>query len=381
MAFTKRSQKSEAPGFSAPVRLEPGAELGTKYKRGEIVVLDRRDLDRVTAERLVQRQVAAVINVSTSITGRYPTLGPQVLVDANIPLIDFVGPEIMQTVSTGDVLRIDNQRVYRGEEMIATGALMDRAYVKRLLDEAKAGLSIQLQNLSANAAEQMRREQELFLDGLGIPQLKTKFASKHVLVVDKRYDYAEDLKELSRFIRRYKPIVIAAGEAIYAVEAAGYRTDIWVAKPEELEVKPLKKAKEVVVVALDHRDGHEILERAGKQAQFIRPAASTADLAMLIAANNGARVVVLAGSHTSLVEYLDRPAQEMAGAFLSRMRMAGSLVDAKAIAALNPKTATVLPAVGVLVIGVLSVGAALLTTATGASWFENMQNLIQGWLG
>lgn len=378
MAFKKRSREREAPGFSAPVRLEPGADLGPKFKRGEIVVLSRRDLDRVTAEKLVKRNVRAVINSSTSITGRYPTLGPQILLDAGITLIDFVGPDIFEKLKDGDVVRIDNQRVFRGEEMVATGAVMDRDYVKRLLDEAKAGLSVQLQNLSANAAEQMRREQEMFLDGIGIPQLTTEVRRRHVLVVDKRYDYDKDLRALKTFIRRYKPVIFAAGDAARAVEKAGYRVHVWVARPEELEVRQLKRAKEVVIAALDHRDGQELLERAGKEAKYIRPAAANADLAMLIAAGNGGNVVVIAGSHTSLVEYLDRPQHEMAGAFLSRMRMAGALVDAKAIAALNPKQATILPALFVLAVGLVAVGAALYTTDVGLQWWYNITNWVQG---
>lgn len=364
-------------------------DLGDRFKRKEIVVLDMRDLDRVTAESLVHREAAAVINASASISGRYPNLGPQILANAGIILLDFVGPEIMHLVSDGDKLRIDGSKIYRGDDLIATGAVLDAAYVRRLLEDAKAGVSTQLQNLAANAAEQLRREQALFLEGVGLPRLTTTVKGRPVVVVDRAYDFESDLKGLKRFIKQHEPVMIGAGRGSEAVLAAGHRLDVVIGEPLDISQRSMREAADVVLVGSTSQDsGLDKLEKADKEALRIKPAASPADLAMLIADANGASVVVSVGSHTSLVEFLDRSQTDMAGSFLTRMRMSGKLVDAKAINAISDRSSHWMSSLVVIGGGIVALGAAIATTSMGAelwsdslSWIDSSVAWIQGLFG
>ncbi len=57
----------------------------------EIAVIDHKDIDRIAAEGLIERQPAAVINASVSSSGRYPNIGALMLVSSGIPVIDEVG--------------------------------------------------------------------------------------------------------------------------------------------------------------------------------------------------------------------------------------------------------------------------------------------------
>ena len=103
-------------------RVDRATKIITKrLNRGEIAIIDHSDLDRVSAEELIRRKISAVVNVSMSITGRYPNLGPQLLLDAGIPVIDGVGPDVMVRVTDGAVVRL---RV-SGDEAWASPAVLD----------------------------------------------------------------------------------------------------------------------------------------------------------------------------------------------------------------------------------------------------------------
>lgn len=367
-----RIRPTKATGLVANARVERDLpELSARYKRGEIVVLDQRDLDRVTAERLVERRVAAVVNASASITGRYPNQGPQILVDADVLLIDFVGPDIFDRIEDGDRLRIDDGKIYAGEDVIASGAVLDHSNVRRLLNEAQSGVSTQVQNLAANAAEQLRREQSLYLDGAGIPRIPGGFDDRPVVVVDHAFDVHADLAGLKRFIKNSDPVLIGAGRGADILLEAKHRLDVVVGEPHEVSARALSEAAHVILVepkASPETIGR--LEKAGKEGLRVRPAAPSAELAMLTAAANDASVVVSVGSPQNLIEFLDRSQTDMAGALLMRMRLAGLLVDAKAVRALGTTRNHVFSSLTLVVGGLVAVGAAIATTATGADWFE-----------
>lgn len=137
------------------------------------MVLDQLDLDRATADALVTAEVAGVVNASPSISGRFPNLGPEILVGAQIPLIDGVGGEVLRAVKDGSKLRLHEGAVYIGERKVAAGVEQTRESVADQMIEAKAGMSTQLEAFSANTIEFLRRERTLILDGVrGAPKLR-----------------------------------------------------------------------------------------------------------------------------------------------------------------------------------------------------------------
>src|ERR1700685_3136652 len=83
-----RGKSSGLPGVVAPARLTKN--LTKRLCPGDIAIIDHVDLDRVAADALISRKVSAVVNAAVSMSGRYPNLGPQLLMEAGIPLVDDV---------------------------------------------------------------------------------------------------------------------------------------------------------------------------------------------------------------------------------------------------------------------------------------------------
>ena len=124
LAGKRGNGSADLPGLVAPARLDRRTKtLTRRLKPGDIAIIDHADLDRVSAESLLNCQVAAVVNVAASMTGRYPNLGPQLLVDAGIPLIDDVGPEVFDKVTEGHLVRLDGDTLYAGDMVAAKGTV------------------------------------------------------------------------------------------------------------------------------------------------------------------------------------------------------------------------------------------------------------------
>src|SRR5947209_10709361 len=114
IATLRRSRTGERPpGVVGTARLDRRTKNLTKRLRpGDIAVIDHVDLDRVAAEALVASGVAAVVNVAPSVSGRYPNLGPEVLMAARVPVVDDVGPDVFGRVRDGDRVRVQGDTVY-----------------------------------------------------------------------------------------------------------------------------------------------------------------------------------------------------------------------------------------------------------------------------
>ena len=226
--------------------------LTKRLEPADIAVIDHIDLDRVSAEALIRCKPAAVLNASKSISGRYPNLGPQLLIEANIPLIDDLGPDIMQ-LREGQYATIQGDTIYSEGKLIATGTVQTKETIAEAMEQARAGLSTQIEAFAANTMEYMCREKELLLDGVGVPQIKTNVKDKHMLVVVRGYNYKEDLATLRPYIREYKPILVGVDGGADAILEAGMKPDMIVGDMDSVSDKALKSGAEIVVHA--YRNG------------------------------------------------------------------------------------------------------------------------------
>ncbi|MGZ8704871.1 MAG: putative cytokinetic ring protein SteA [Aeromicrobium sp.] len=367
-----QSTPAEIGGVTGVARFErDNLNTSRKLKTGDIAVVDHMDLDRTHAEALVDAGVRAVVNVSTSTTGKYPNLGPHVLAEAGIILIDEVGPSIWSKLKSGDKLRLEGGNIYRNEILVATGTELDEAQITGMLKTAQSGLSTKLESLSANAGEHLRREQAMLLEGAGVPRLQTRIRNRPVVVVSKTYDYLQDLRGLRAYIKEYDAVLIGAGAGADALLDAGYTPDLAVGALDDLSDKALKHSGEVVITSASGKlTAVDRLERAGANAQTFVATGSDEDLALVLADANDASVIVLAGGHTSLVEFLDRGPTDMSSAFLTRLRVGSKLVDAKAVREFYTNRISAWPILLLLLVGVLAMGAAVAVTSVGESWFD-----------
>lgn len=329
----------ELPGVTGIARVD--RRTGDLLKRigpGDIVVLDQLDLDRRTAEALVAAEVVGVVNASPSISGRFPNLGPEILISNGVSLVDSVGTAALHDVKEGAKLRLHEGVVYVGERELARGTRQTPESVADQMIEAKAGMSAQLEAFSANTIEFLRRERTMILDGVGVPDLYTPLKDREVLVVVPGHDHAEDLRRLRRYIREHRPVLVGVESGADALQAAGYRPHVIVGDPDGIRTETLKGGAEVVVPA--HSDGHapglERIQDLGIGAVTFPSSGNAEDLALLLADTHGASLVVTVGSQATLAEFLDRGRSgSNPSTFLTRLKLGSRLVDGRAVATLH----------------------------------------------
>src|SRR6195952_4286537 len=226
------------PGVSGTARVDRDIDrLLRRVGPGDIVVLDALDLDRITADALVEAGVAAVVNASTSISGRYPNLGPEVLVANNVTLIDETGPDVFKKIKDGARVRVNNGGVYAGDRRIALGTERTDEEIHELMHEAKSGLVAHLEAFAGNTIEFIRSESPLLIDGIGIPDIDVDLHRRHVVIVAEEPNAAQELKALKPFIKEYQPVLIGVGTGADVLRKAGYRPALIVGDPEEMSVE------------------------------------------------------------------------------------------------------------------------------------------------
>ncbi|WP_245692411.1 putative cytokinetic ring protein SteA [Geodermatophilus telluris] len=356
------------------VRLDRRTKNLTKRLRpGDIAVIDHVDIDRVSADSLVAARVGAVVNAAPSISGRYPNLGPEILVSAGIPLIDGVGKEVFAALKEGAHVRVEGHTLYGPDgRAVAEGTEQTPDTVAASMAEAKAGLSTQLEAFATNTMEYMKRERALLLDGVGVPDVQTKIEGRHVLVVVRGYDYKEDLQALRSYIRDYRPVLVGVDGGADALVEAGYSPDMIIGDMDSVSDHVLKSGAEVVVHAYaDGRaPGLKRVQDLGVDAITFPAAATSEDIAMLLADEKGAKLIVAVGTHATLVEFLDKGRGGMASTFLTRLRLGGKLVDAKGVSRLYRSRISGVALVVLVVAAMLAIVAALAVTTAGRIYLD-----------
>jgi uncharacterized membrane-anchored protein len=357
---------------SGPARVDRRTKSLTKRLRpGDVAVIDHLDLDRVSAEALVACQPVAVLNAARSTSGRYPNLGPDILVSAGVPLIDDLGPDVM-TIGEGHEVRVEGACVYAGETLVAEGVTQTPALVAATMEEARAGLSVQLESFAANTMDYLRRERDLLLDGVGVPDVSTPIDGRQVLIVVRGYHYKEDLVTLRPYIREYRPVLIGVDGGADAILEAGWKPDMIVGDMDSVSDRALTCGAEIVVHA--YRDGRAPGLTRVEQLDVphvVFPATGTSeDVAMLLADDKGAELIVAVGTHATLVEFLDKGRSGMASTFLTRLRVGGKLVDAKGVSRLYRHRISNLQLTLLVAAGLLALGVALASTAAGQTLIE-----------
>lgn len=377
----------ELPGVIGVARVDRRTgDLLRRVGPGDIVVFNQLDLDRRTADALVAADVAGVVNVAQSISGRFPNLGPEILVSAGVPLIDAVGAAALHDIKEGMRLRLCDGVVYTGEKELAKGTEQTPESVADQMIEAKAGMSAQLEAFSANTIEFLRRERSMILDGVGVPDLYVSLKDREVLVVAPGHDHAHELRRLRRYIREHRPVLVGVESGADTLRSAGYRPHIIVGDPDGIRTETLLSGAEVVVPA--HADGHapglERVQDLGIGAVTFPASGNAEDLALMLADTHGAGLVVTVGSQATLAEFLDRGRSgSNPSTFLTRLKLGSRLVDGKAVATLHrarvPTTAVVLLVLAV----VIALAVALAVSDAGPvylHWIINAWHEVASWV-
>lgn len=376
------------PGVTGIARVDRRTGgLLRRIGHGDVVILDQVDLDRATADALVDAEVAGVVNASPSISGRFPNLGPEIVVGAGIVLIDGVGPEILRAVKEGSKVRLYEGGVYLGDKEIGRGSEQSVETIADLMIDAKAGMSAQLEAFSANTIEFLRRERTLILDGVGVPELNANLRHQQVLIVASGRDHEEDLRRLKRYIAEHRPVLIGVDGGADSLHHLGYRPNVIVGDPDRLSTETLRSGAEVVVPA--HMDGHAPglgrVQDLGIGAVTFPASGNPEDLALLLADTHGADLVVTVGFQATLHEFLDRGRSgSNPSTFLTRLKLGSKVVDGKAVATLHRSRVSAGAVILLVLAALIAVAVGLAVSGVGGAyldWFVNTWHTFTNWVG
>ncbi|HMF81715.1 MAG TPA: putative cytokinetic ring protein SteA [Acidimicrobiia bacterium] len=308
-------------------------DLVKRLQPGDIAVINHRDLDRVAAEGLVGAGVAAVVNAGESISGRYPNGGPIRIVQAGIPLVDGAGEDVLDRVHEGEQLRIDGGEIKRGDELIATGDPLTAEQIQTAMDDARVAIGGELERFAVNTLEYIQREAKLTFEPVELPPIKTQVRGRHALVVVRGHDYRTDLAALRPYIREYQPVLIGVDGGADALLEMRLKPDIIIGDFDSVSEQALGTGAELIHhVHLDGRaPGRDALRAWGVPYHEFVVDGTSEDVAMLLAYEAGAQLIVAVGTHASMVEFLDKGRKGMSSTFLTRLRLGPALVDAKGV--------------------------------------------------
>jgi uncharacterized membrane-anchored protein len=344
--------------------------LTKRLKPGEIAVIHHSDLDRVSAEALVLAQAGGVVNAVASVSGRYPNLGPGILLEAGIPLVDNVGEGVLTRLHEGDRVSVEEGRLLdQNGGVIAEGVRLTPMLLAEQLAAAQVGLADQIEAFADNTMIYLRAEKELLLEGVGVPEVRTPIEGRHVLIVVRGYDYRSDLDALRPYITEYKPLLMGVDGGADALREAGYRPDMIIGDMDSCSDEVLRSGAELVVHAYpDGRaPGLERLEQLGLHGITFPALGTSEDAAMLLADSKGAQLLVAVGTHASLVEFLDKGRAGMASTFLTRLRVGPKLVDAKGVSRIYRSQIKTWHLVLLVASALLALVTALLMTDLGSA--------------
>ncbi len=341
MIALRRARRRAGAGITGPAKVgKRTKDLTKRLEPGDIAVIDHADLDRVAADGLIDAGVAAVVNASPSITGRYPNGGPLRLVRAGVLLVDDVGSSIMDAITDGQQVRVDGGVLLAEDGELGSGHVLGEDEIQRRMEDARTGIGHELPRFAENTLEYVKREAELVFAPLVLPKLRTSFAGRHALVVVRGHDYKQDLRVLRSYIREFQPVLIGVDGGADALLEVGLRPDIILGDFDSVSAEAMDVgAEHVHHVHPDGRNpGFEELQAFGKPYEEFVVEGTSEDAAMLLAYEAGAKLIVAVGTHDTMVEFLDKGRAGMSSTFLTRLRIGPMLVDAKGVARLYEPT-------------------------------------------
>jgi uncharacterized membrane-anchored protein len=316
--------------------------LVRRLQPGDIAIINHADIDRVAAETLVDANPIAVINAAPSTTGRYPNLGPLLLCQAGITLVDDVGGDVMDKISEGSKVALDGARVLVDGEVVATGVVQDLDKVDAAIESARANMGPELERFAQNTVVYMRQELALLTGDIEVPETQVPLKDRHVLIVVRGIDYKEDLRLLrqSGYLNDVRPVLIGVDGGADALLEIGERPDLIIGDFDSVSEATLRCGAELIVHG--YTDGRapgakRLDDLLLPYTVFSAPGTSE-DVAMLLAYEQGAELIVAVGTHNSMVEFLDKGRAGMASTFLVRMKVGSALVDAKGVSRLYQQT-------------------------------------------
>jgi uncharacterized membrane-anchored protein len=351
---------------TGPARLDRRTkQLVRRLSPDDIAIIDHADLDRVSAEELLEAGVRVVINVAESQTGRFPNPGPLLLVRGGVRLIDAPGADLFETVSDGEPVTVRGAGLFRNGTRLA------------------AGKELRADDLSENTMRFLREEGRLLSEGIGFPALETRFRDRHALVVVRGPGHKRDLRIVRPYVRDFRPVLVAVDGGADALLDAGYKPDVIVGDMDSVSDSALRSGAELVVHAYEDGSapGAARIRTLGLHHHLVPAPATSEDVALLLAYEKGAELIVAVGTHFNLIEFLERNRSGMSSTFLTRLKVGEILIDAKGVSRLVSRRVGLWPLAAFALAGLGALVVAVLVSPQLRSWFELLGLRLQDLLG
>ena len=370
--------------FSGVARLDRRTKrLVKRLGPDDIAIIDHRDIDRASAEELLESRVRVIFNVSPSVTGRFPNVGPLSLVRGGIRLIDCPGAELFEDVKEGESLVVRGAGLYRNGTRLAAGHVHTEDELERALAEQRARVTDALESFAENTLHHVRDESKLLSEGVQIPQLKTSFRDRHALVVARAPEAKRDLRIVRSYIREFKPILIGVDGGADRLLEAGYSPDVVVGDMDSVSDKALRSGAEIVVHAYagGRAPGRERVDRLGLPSALLPAPGMSEDVAILLAYEKGAELIVAVATRFNLTEFLERDRAGMSSTFLTRLKVGDILVDARGVSRLFRARAGVGPLLAFVGAGLGAIVAAVAVSSELQRFLSLVVQRLQSVLG
>jgi uncharacterized membrane-anchored protein len=360
-----RSDLAPPRSLTGTARLGRRTKLLTKrLSSGDIAVIDHRDVDRVSAEDLVASGCRIVLNCRRSSSGVYPNMGPLLLIEGGVHLVDMEDDALFERLRDGDEIVVRGGDVLRGGELIARGSVLDPDRVRAETDERRRQIGEALERFAQNTIEHMLEERELLAGRLDLPRFSTDFRDRSVLVVIRGVGHQRDLRALRPYIRDTRPVIVGVDGGARAILNEGFKPDMIVGDMDSADEAALRCGAELVLHTYPDGSapGRERLDALGLRYRQVAAPGTSQDVALLIAAEKGASLIVSVGSQFNLVEFLDRNRQGASSTFLTRLRVGEILVDAKGVSRLYRPRPGFAPLLLVIAVGLIMLVAVVWAT-------------------
>src|SRR5213596_1763188 len=327
----------------------------------DVAVIDHTDLDRVSAEELLESGVRVVVNVASSQSGRFPNPGPLLLVRGGVRLIDAPGAPIFDEVSEGELVTVRGASVFRNGDCVAAGRTLSADDLAGAIAEQRGRVTEALESFADNTLRYLREEGRLLSEGIDFPPLQTRFRDRHALVVARGPGHKRDLRIVRPYIRDFKPVLIGVDGGADALLEAGYKPDVIVGDMDSVSDRALQSRAEKVVHAYTDgvAPGRKRIESLGVEYQVVRAPGISEDIALLLAYEKGAELIVAVGTHFNLIEFLERNRAGMSSTFVTRLKVGEILIDAKGVSRLASRQVGIWPLVLFALAGLGAIAVAI----------------------
>ena len=370
--------------YTGPARLDRRTKrLTRRLSAHDIAIIDHTDLDRVSAEELLESGVRVVVNVSDSQTGRFPNPGPLLLVRGGVCLIDAPGAELFDDVDDGELLTVRGANLYRNGTRVAAGRILEADELATRLAEQRSRVTEALEAFADNTMRYLREEGRLLSEGIDFPALKTRFLDRHAIVVVSGPGHKRDLRIVRPYVRDFRPVLIGVDGGADALIEAGYKPDVIVGDMDSVGEKALKSGAELLVHAYPSgpAPGAARLDELALAYEVVPAPGMSEDVALLLAYERGAELIVAVGTHLNLIEFLERDRSGMSSTFLTRLKVGEILVDAKGVSRLVSRRVGLLPFLAFALAALTALVVAVVVSPALRNVFELVANRLTELLG